>query len=75
MTSRPSPPTMPIVVRARELARSGEALSVNHIRQTLIREGYIDVGQELKGPGLNVELVTLIRATRTLFEPSGDMPQ
>ena len=75
MTSRPHPPTIPIVVRARELARSGEASSVNHIRQTLIREGYIDVGQELKGPGINAELVTLIRATRKLFEPSGGMRQ
>lgn len=54
-------PAQSIVDRAEELARDGLCPSVNHVRQTLIREGYTNVGAELKGQSINAKLVTLIR--------------
>ncbi|WP_294288156.1 hypothetical protein [uncultured Sphingomonas sp.] len=53
-----------VVERAIEVAGSGRCHSVNHIRQTLIREDYADVGNALKGHAVNQQLIALIRSSR-----------
>ena len=67
-TTPPRPPEklsdMSVIERAIEMASSGCFHSVNHVRQALIREGYGDVGMELKSPLINTQLVALIRSTK-----------
>lgn len=50
-----------VVDRAIELASSGLCKSVNHVRQALIREGFTNVGEELKGPSINRQLIALLQ--------------
>lgn len=54
-----------VVERALELAGGGACQSVNHVRQTLIREGYPNVGNELRGSAINAQLAALIRENST----------
>lgn len=47
--------------RAVQLASSGTCASINHIRQQLRREGYLDVVPALAGATINQHLVKLLR--------------
>lgn len=59
-------PDVPALRRALELARSGECISVNHVRQRLRREGYLEIATDLRGPGPNRQIIEAIKlATAT----------
>lgn len=53
-----------LVERAIEIASSGDATSVNHIRQLLRREGYEGIGASMSDPRINRQLIDLIRAAQ-----------
>ncbi len=62
------PQNMPLLDRAYEIARSGEAKCLQDVRLQLRREGYayMDVLSEIQGDARRSHLLSLIEASRVL---------
>lgn len=58
------PVTRTIIERAYDLARSGEAADIQHIRMRLSAEGYVQIDAHLDGARIRSELRALIAGSR-----------
>lgn len=55
---------VPILTRALQLAESGQCTSVNHVKQTLRREGYGDIAGQLAGADVNSQIIRALHDGR-----------